>query len=120
MTNKKSFEDWIRDHAITADSLDPRAPLDDLEPLREVIGDSRVVAIGESAYYVREAYLLHHRLLRFLAERLDFTVYALEVPFTQANAVDAWVQGGSGTVEEVAVQFPGVPYGFLRGPGPAG
>jgi erythromycin esterase len=102
MTDKKSFEDWVADNAIAAESLDPRAPLDDLEPLREMIGGARVVAIGESAHYVREFYLLRHRLLRFLAERLGFNVYALEAPFTEARAIDAWVQGGRGTVAEVA------------------
>jgi erythromycin esterase len=102
MTDKSSFADWVTDNAIAADSLDPRAPLDDLEPLREVIGDARVVAIGESAHYVREFYLLRHCLLRFLAERCGFTVYALEAPFTEAHAIDAWVQGGPGTVAKVA------------------
>jgi hypothetical protein len=89
MTGKPSFADWVADHAITADSLDPRAPLDDLEPLGELIGDARVVGIGESAHYVREFYLLRHRLLRFLVERCDFSVYAPEAPFTQARAIDA-------------------------------
>ena len=101
MTDKKSFADWLRDYAIAAETLDPQAPLDDLEPLRDVIGDARVVAIGESAHYVREFYLLRHRLLRFLAERCGFTVYALEAPFTEAHAIDAWIHGGPGTVEEV-------------------
>jgi erythromycin esterase len=103
MPDKTSFANWIRDYAITADTLDPQAPLDDLEPLRALIGDARVVAIGESAHYVREFYLLRHRLLRFLAERCGFTVYALEAPFTEAHVIDAWVQGGAGTVAEVAV-----------------
>jgi erythromycin esterase len=85
MTDKTSFADWVRDHAIVADALDPQAPLDDLEPLRALIGDARVVAIGESAHYMREFYLL-----RFLAERCGFTVYALEAPFTAAHAIDAW------------------------------
>lgn len=102
LTNKKSFADWVHDHAIALDSLDPQAPLDDLEPLREVIGDARVVAIGESAHYVREFYLLRHRLLRFLAERCGFTVYTMEAPFTEAHTIDAWIQGGPGTVAEVA------------------
>ena len=102
MPGKTSFAHWVRDHAISADTLDPQAPLDDLEPLRAVIGDACVVAIGESAHYVREFYLLRHRLLRFLAERCGFTVYALEAPFSAGHAVDAWVQGGPGTVAEVA------------------
>jgi erythromycin esterase len=102
MADKKSFANLVTENAIAADSLDPQAPLDDLEPVREVIGDARVVAIGESAHYVREFYLLRHRLLRFLVERLGFTVYALEAPFTEAHAIDAWIQGGPGTVAEVA------------------
>lgn len=97
-----SFATWVRDNAVTGGSLDPRAALDDLEPLRKVIGDARVVAIGESAHHVREFYLLRHRLLRFLVERCGFTVYAFEAPFTEARAIDAWVRGGPGTVEEVA------------------
>jgi erythromycin esterase len=106
MTNTTNFAEWVRDHAITADTLDPHAPLDDLEPLRDVIGDARVVALGESAHYVREFSLLRHRLLRFLAERCGFTVYALEAPFSEAHTIDAWVQGGPGTVAEVAAAVP--------------
>jgi erythromycin esterase len=98
--------EWIRHYATTAGTLDPRAPLDDLEPLRELIGGARVVAIGESAHYVREFTLLRHRLLRFLAERCGFTVYAMEAPFTEAHAIDAWIQGGPGTVAEVAACVP--------------
>lgn len=34
MSDKPNFAHWVRDHAITADTLDPRVPLDHLEPLR--------------------------------------------------------------------------------------
>ncbi|MEV4899196.1 erythromycin esterase family protein, partial [Nonomuraea sp. NPDC055795] len=87
---------------VESRSLDPMAPLDDLEPLLDLVGDARVVAIGESSHHVREFYLLRHRLLRFLVERRGFTVYALEAPFTDAHTIDAWVRGGPGTVEQVA------------------
>ncbi|MFI6910034.1 erythromycin esterase family protein [Nonomuraea sp. NPDC050394] len=87
---------------IESRSLDPMDPLDDLEPLLDLVGDARVVAIGESSHHVREFYLLRHRLLRFLVERRGFTVYALEAPFTDAHTIDAWVRGGAGTVEQVA------------------
>lgn len=56
--------------------LDPEAPLDDLEPLRELIGPARVVGIGETAHFVREYGLLRHRLVRFLVERTGFDVVA--------------------------------------------
>ncbi|MCG5215875.1 erythromycin esterase family protein [Streptosporangium soli] len=89
---------------ISAQSLDPMASLDDLEPLRKLVADARVVAIGESAHLVREFYLVRHRLLRFLVEQCGFTVLAFEAPFTEAQAIDAWVQGGPGTVQEAAAR----------------
>jgi erythromycin esterase len=106
MPDKTSFAQWVRDHAITGDVLDPHAPLDDLEPLRALIGDARVVAISESAHDVQEFELLRHRLLRFFAERCGFAVYALDAYFTEAHAIDAWVQGGPDSVAKVAA--PGV------------
>ncbi|MGI5205116.1 erythromycin esterase family protein [Spirillospora sp. CA-108201] len=74
-------------------TLDPAAPTDDLDWLDEAIGDARVVAIGESAHYNREAFRLRDRLLRHLAERHGFGAYAMETGFVEARQVDAWVRG---------------------------
>ena len=41
------FATWLRDNATRLDSLDPGASLDDLEPLREIMGDARVVGRRE-------------------------------------------------------------------------
>ncbi|MEU4674259.1 erythromycin esterase family protein [Amycolatopsis sp. NPDC023774] len=96
------FADWVRSHALSLDTLDPDAGLDDLEPVRELIGNARVVAIGEAAHRVREFSLVRHRLLRFLAERCGFTVLAFEAPTVGSGAIDAWLHGGAGTVAEIA------------------
>jgi erythromycin esterase-like protein len=77
-------------------TLDPAAPLDDLEPLAGLIGDARVVAIGESAHFVREYHLLRHRLIRFLTERLGFTTVAFESGFSEGLAVREWMREGAG------------------------
>ncbi|APU16489.1 MULTISPECIES: erythromycin esterase family protein [Actinoalloteichus] len=94
----QDFASWIAENAITSHSLDPAAPPDDLEPLRELIGDARVVAIGESSHHVEEYYRLRHRMLRFLVERCGFTDYVFEAPLTASKAVDDWIRGGAGTV----------------------
>ncbi|PPK67602.1 erythromycin esterase family protein [Actinokineospora auranticolor] len=74
-------------------TLDPTAPLDDLDWLDAAIGDARVVAIGESAHYNTESYQLRHRLLRYLVERHGFGAYAMESGFTEGWRADAWVHG---------------------------
>ncbi len=82
-------------------TLDPAAPLDDLEWLDAAVGDARLVAIGESAHYNAESFLLRHRLLRYLVERHGFTAYALESGFLEAARVDAWVHGSDDRLEGV-------------------
>ena len=96
------FTGFVADHSIPLSTLDPDAPLDDLEPLADVFGQARVVAIGESSHFVAEYYRLRHRLLRLLAERRGFTVFALESGFSEGLAVDAWVQGGPGDLRGIA------------------
>jgi erythromycin esterase len=68
------FTDWLRERAVPFAHLDPQAPLDDLSPLRGIIGDARVVAIGEHSHFIDEFALLRRRILRFLVERCGFTV----------------------------------------------
>ncbi|WP_116215449.1 erythromycin esterase family protein [Streptomyces olivoreticuli] len=95
------FADWLREHAIPLTGLDPDAPLDDLEPLRELLGTARVVAIGENSHFIEEFELARRRLLRFLAERCGFTVLAFEYGFSEGFALDAWAQG-AGTDDDLA------------------
>ncbi|RBQ21109.1 erythromycin esterase family protein [Spongiactinospora rosea] len=113
-SRQTGFAGWVGDHALTVETLDFQAPLDDLEPLRDTIGDARIVALGESTHHIREFYQVRHRILRFLVERCGFTVYALEAPFTQGQVLDAWVQGGPGTVERVAAEGIALSLGQCR------
>jgi erythromycin esterase len=93
---------FLSAHAIPLTTLDPTAPLDDLDPLADLVGDARVVAVGESAHFLREYTLLRHRLLRFLVERCGFTAFGLESGFSEGRAVDAWVRGGPGDLDAVS------------------
>ncbi|MFI9048106.1 erythromycin esterase family protein [Streptomyces sp. NPDC053427] len=96
---------WVTRHASRLAGLGPgadlEAPLDDLEPLRALVGDARVVALGESSHQIREFGLLRHRILRFLVEKLGFTVYAMEYGAAEGRAVDAWIQGGPGDIDDL-------------------
>jgi len=94
-------------------TLDPDdEDFSDLEPLREIVGDARVVAIGESAHKVHEFFQLRHRLTRFLVRELGFTAVALESGFPEGLAVDDWVRGGPGDLD--ALLHDGVTYRFGR------
>ncbi|OLT21605.1 erythromycin esterase [Pseudonocardia sp. CNS-139] len=82
-------------------TLDPAAPLDDLSWLDAVVGDARVVAIGESSHYNRELLQLRHRVVRHLVERHGFGAFGMETGHVEGWQVDAWVHGGDGRIGDV-------------------
>ncbi|WP_258175182.1 erythromycin esterase family protein [Actinopolyspora mortivallis] len=93
MSRSAPLSDWFCEHTSTLRGFDVDAPLDDLEPLRDIVGDARVVALGEGAHFVREFTHARQRMLRFLAERCGFTVVAFEFGFSEAAALDHWLRG---------------------------
>lgn len=96
------FADYVTDHFHPLDTSDPSDPLDDLAPLEASLAGARVVAIGESAHWIDEYTQLRHRLLRLLQSRRERVVFALESGFSEGLAVDAWIAGGPGDVNDVA------------------
>ncbi|GLX01732.1 hypothetical protein Misp02_58180 [Microtetraspora sp. NBRC 16547] len=92
-SSRTVLADWFRERSTTLTTLDPQQPLDDLEVLREIVGDARIVAVGEGAHFVEEFSRARQRVLRFLAERCGFTVFAMEFGFSEAFPLDQWLQG---------------------------
>jgi erythromycin esterase-like protein len=76
------------------------ATTDDLEPLRRIIGDARVVALGESYHTSGGFYLMKHRIFRFLVEEMGFRAFAMETNWQSAERAAAFVQTCAGTAEE--------------------
>ncbi|MFI6316798.1 erythromycin esterase family protein [Nonomuraea sp. NPDC050556] len=74
--------------------------------VREMVGDARVVAIGEGAHNITEFYDLKHQLLR----ELGFPAFVMESGFPEGLDVDAWIHGAPGRVEDVARD--GITYRF--------
>lgn len=105
------FTEWLRDHRVPLTHLGADDPLDDLEPLREIIGESRIVAIGENSHFITEFAHMRQRLLRFLVERCGFTVLAFEYGFSEGVALDAWAHG-AGTDDDLTTHLAGtIPVG---------
>lgn len=90
--------------AISLATLDPSAPLDDLDPLKRLIDDNvRIVAVGESVHAAHEFYALRHRLVRFLVERMGFTALAWESGFPESFLINDYIHGGKHDRERTLV-----------------
>lgn len=105
---------WVAENASSLASLEPDAPLDDLEPLREIVGAARVVAIGENAHYIREFALVRHRVMRFLVEYCGFTVFAFESGFSEGFELAACIESGEDPEELDRLAEESIPCGLAR------
>ncbi|MGW5644036.1 erythromycin esterase family protein [Saccharopolyspora sp. NPDC003752] len=94
-------EQWINSRAVRLTSLDPRAPHEDLHPLRDRLRDATVVALGASSRGTHELAAVAHRLLRFLVEELGFRTLLLEGDDVASAELDAYVRTGRGDPREV-------------------
>ena len=70
--------DRIRKNAVVCDTVKSGHGFVDLQPLRQLSGDARIVALGEPTHRSPEVFQTKHRLLAFLVEELVFTVFSIE------------------------------------------
>lgn len=104
------LEAWAQAHAIALRA----APADlrdaDLDALRAIVGDARLLAYGEGLHGGAEPLEFRNRLFRYLVERLGFTGIALESGVAEGILLNRYVQGGPGDVD--AVLKAGLTNGF--------
>ena len=89
--------EWLASQAIPVASVDPgNRDFSDLEPLRDVIGDARVVMLGEQSHGDGTVFLTKTRLIEFLHQEMGFDVLAFESGlFDMRKAWEAMAQGGN-------------------------
>ena len=88
--------EWTATHGHPLDTAVSGAPFDDLAPLAAMIGDARLVGLGESTHGTREIFQMKHRLFEYLVEELDFTTFGIEASFPECVAINRYVEFGEG------------------------
>ncbi len=95
---------WVKARAIPLKTVEAGNGFGDLEPLKALIGDARIVALGECTHGSREVFQMKHRLLEFLASEMGFSIFSIEASTPEAYRVDDFVSRGEGN-----------PAGLIRG-----
>lgn len=87
---------WIAANAIPLKTVQAGNGFADLEPMRKIIGDARIVALGEATHGTREFFQFKHRVLEFLVAKMGFNLFAIEASEPDAIAIDDYVLTGKG------------------------
>lgn len=87
---------WIRANAIPLKTVEAGNGFDDMMPLMSIIGDARVVALGEATHGTREFFQLKHRMVEFLATQMHFTIFTIEANMPEAYNLNDYILHGKG------------------------
>jgi erythromycin esterase len=86
----------LRARALPFETVRAGGGFDDLAGLDALIGDARIVALGEASHGTAEFFQARHRVLEYLVERKGFTVLAIEANWPEALGADRFVKTREG------------------------
>jgi erythromycin esterase len=101
VNSDKAFVDWVRKNAVPFRTVEAGNGFTDLSPIGDIVGESRIVALGEATHGTREFFLLKHRIIEYLASRKGFTVFSIEANMPEAYRLNDFVLRGEGDPKQL-------------------
>ena len=86
----------LRANAIPLRHVEAGNGFADLQPLKQVWKDVRVIGLGEITHGTREFFQVKHRLLEFLVREMGFTAIAIEASYSNTQPINDFVLHGKG------------------------
>jgi len=95
VANKKELS-WLKENCIKIKTVQAENGFEDLQPLKKMIGNARIVGLGENTHGTSEIFKMKHRLVEFLYKEMGFTVFSIEANMPEAYKLNDYVQNGIG------------------------
>lgn len=92
---------WLKHHAVPIQTVEAGHGFADLQPLDKVVGDARIVELGEATHGTREFFQLKHRMIEFLASQKGFTIFSIEANMPEAYRLNDFVLNGTGDPKQL-------------------
>lgn len=84
---------WLRINALTIQNTEAGHGFTDLQPLKKVFRQVRVIGLGEATHGTSEFFLFKHRLLEFLVKEMNVRVLAIETGYSSTSDINDYVMG---------------------------
>jgi len=73
----------------------------ELKPLNKLIGNAKIVGLGENSHGSSSIFKVKLRLVKYLVKNLGFTLFALEAPTVECDLINQYVLYGKASKREV-------------------
>ncbi len=107
------FVGWAKAHASPIDLKKDIDDFRDLEPLKQIIGDARIVGFGESQHHIAEFNRFRSRLFRYLVNEMGFTTFVFETGVIEAKGAYDYVLGTHDSADDAFMSFEWI-FGMWR------
>jgi len=91
---------WLEQNVVSLMDPDPDVADSNLSVLGDLIGDARIVGLGEATHGTAEFWQMRQKISRYLIEEKGFTAILHEAPFPNGVYIDRYVTKGEGTALE--------------------
>ncbi|QOY91245.1 erythromycin esterase family protein [Paludibaculum fermentans] len=88
--------EWVQSTASPFLTADAGNGFDDLAWVKGLVGDAKIVGLGESTHGTSEFFRMKHRLFEYLATNMGFTVLAVEAGMPEAYRLNDYLLNGVG------------------------
>lgn len=92
---------WLKANIIPLKTHLPTESLANLAALDEVIGDAKVIGLGESTHGSREIFQIKHRLLKYLNATHNFRIFSIEASMPEAYKINDFVLKNEGNPKDL-------------------
>jgi erythromycin esterase len=87
---------WLLANGSVLETVEPGHGFADLSAFGSMVGDARVVGLGEATHGNHEFQRLKHRLIEYLVSEKGFSIVAIEANQPECRAINEYVLHGKG------------------------
>ncbi|ABW18857.1 erythromycin esterase family protein [Alkaliphilus oremlandii] len=96
--NADTYENLdLKNNIISLETTKAGNGFEDLEPLKEMLKDKKIVAMGEATHGTKEFFEIKHRMFEFLVEEMGYRAFAIEAEFGEVQMVNEYILSGTGS-----------------------
>lgn len=90
----------LKENLIPLKTTEAESGFEDLIPLKEILKDKKIIAMGEATHGTAEFFQMKHRVFEFLVEEMGYRIFGIEAEFGGSQVVNDYILYEEGTVEE--------------------
>lgn len=88
---------WLQSHAVLLNSADLNVGEPNFNALREIIGDARLVGLGEATHGTTEFWSMRQKISDYLVRNMGFRAILMEAGFPNSLIIDNYILHGEGS-----------------------